>query len=354
MGELPMTSHAPEPPQGPVPVTDGPAPEGLVDRFGRVHRDLRISLTDRCNLRCTYCMPAEGLPWLPTPELLTVDELVRVARIATELGITEIRLTGGEPLVRPDVVDVVARLAALPHAPHLSITTNGLRLAALAQPLADAGLRRVNVSCDTRSPETFQRLTLRNRLDDVLAGITAAQAAGLAPVKVNTVLMRGVNDHEAAGLLRWALDDGLSLRFIEQMPLDPQHGWSRAMMVTRAEIIDHLSRAGYHLTPVPGRGSAPAEEFLVDGGPATVGIVGSVTNPFCDACDRVRLTADGHWRSCLFARGEADLRTLLRDGADDERLADVMRGEVAAKQRGHGIDDPTFEQPDRPMSAIGG
>jgi GTP 3',8-cyclase len=336
---------------GALPVTDTPR---LVDRFGRVHRDLRISLTDRCNLRCTYCMPAEGLPWIARPDLLTVDELVRVARIATELGITEIRLTGGEPLVRPDVVEVVTRLAALPRAPHLSITTNGLRLAALARPLADAGLARVNVSCDTLSPETFQRLTLRDRLDDVLAGMAAARDAGLAPIKVNTVLMRGVNDHEAAALLRWALADGLNLRFIEQMPLDPQHGWNRAMMVTRAEIMDHLERAGFHLTPVDGRGSAPAEEFLVDGGPATVGIVGSVTNPFCDACDRVRLTADGHWRSCLFARTESDLRTLLRSEADDGAIAEVMRGEVAAKQRGHGIDEPAFVQPDRPMSAIGG
>jgi cyclic pyranopterin phosphate synthase len=345
VGELPVTPTAPD-------RADPPA--ALVDRFGRVHRDLRISLTDRCNLRCTYCMPAEGLPWIATPDLLTVDELVRVARIATELGITEVRLTGGEPLVRPDVVEVVARLAALPRAPHLSITTNGLRLAALAAPLADAGLARVNVSCDTLSRETFQRLTLRDRLDDVLAGIDAARAAGLAPVKVNTVLMRGVNDHEAAALLRWALADGLNLRFIEQMPLDPQHGWNRAMMVTRAEVMDHLARAGFHLTPVGDRGSAPAEEFLVDGGPATVGIVGSVTNPFCDACDRVRLTADGHWRSCLFARTESDLRSPMRSGADDDALAEVMRGEVAAKQRGHGIDEPAFVQPDRPMSAIGG
>ena len=160
----------------------------------------------------------------------------------------------------------------------------------------------MNISCDTLSPETFARLTLRDRLDDVLAGIAAAQAAGLAPIKVNTVLMRGVNDHEAAALLRWALDEGLSLRFIEQMPLDPQHSWNRAMMVTREEILDSLERAGFHLAPLPGRGSAPAEEFAIDGGPATVGIVGSVTKPFCDACDRVRLTADGHWRSCLFAR----------------------------------------------------
>jgi cyclic pyranopterin phosphate synthase len=331
-----------------------PAQALLVDRFGRTHRDLRVSLTDRCNLRCTYCMPAEGLAWLPTPELLTADEIARVVRIGTDLGITEVRLTGGEPLVRRDVVDIVARLAALPRAPHLSLTTNGLRLAALAQPLREAGLARVNVSCDTLSAETFRRLTLRGHHRDVLAGIAAARDAGLAPVKVNAVLMRGINDHEAPALLRWALAEGVHLRFVEQMPLDPQHGWSRAMMVTRSEVLDHLARSGFHLAPVGDRGSAPAEEFLVDGGPATVGIVGSVTNPFCDSCDRVRLTADGHLRSCLFARAESDLRTLLRAGADDDRIGAVMRGEVAGKQRSHGIDEPAFQQPDRPMSAIGG
>ena len=341
----------------PVPVLpDGPTPAAglLVDRFSRVHRDLRVSLTDRCNLRCTYCMPAEGLAWIPSPDLLTADELVRLVRVATELGITEVRLTGGEPLIRPDVVDIVARLTALPRAPHLSVTTNGLRLTKLAQPLAQAGLARVNVSCDTLSRETFQRLTLRDRLDDVLAGIRAARDAGLAPVKVNAVLMRGINDHEAAPLLRWALAEGLALRFIEQMPLDPQHGWNRAMMVTRAEILDRLAVAGYRLTPLPGRGSAPAEEFLVDDGPATVGVVGSVTLPFCEACDRVRLTADGQWRNCLFAQGEADLRGVLRAGGSDEELAAVMLGETARKRRGHGIDEPAFRQPDRPMSAIGG
>jgi len=326
----------------------------LTDRFGRVHRDLRVSLTDRCNLRCTYCMPADGLAWMPSADLLTAAEIERVVRIGTELGITEVRLTGGEPLIRADVVDIVARLAALPRAPHLSVTTNALRLSALAGPLAEAGLARVNISCDTLSPESFARLTLRDRLGDVLAGIAAAKAAGLAPIKINTVLMRGVNDHEAPALLRWALDEGLSLRFIEQMPLDPQHSWNRAMMVTREEILDALERAGFHLTPRPGRGSAPAEEFVIDGGPSTLGIVGSVTKPFCDACDRVRLTADGHWRSCLFARAEADLRSVLRDGSDDEAVAAVMRGEVARKRRGHGIDEPAFAQPDRPMSAIGG
>jgi cyclic pyranopterin phosphate synthase len=334
--------------------TPAEAQARLVDRFGRTHHDLRVSLTDRCNLRCAYCMPAEGLEWIPSPELLTLEEITRLVRIATELGVTEVRLTGGEPLIRPDVVEVVRRLAALPRAPHLSLTTNALRLAALAAPLAEAGLGRVNISCDTLDPETFRRLTLRDRLAEVLAGVAAARAAGLTPVKINSVLMRGVNDREAPHLLRWALAEGLNLRFIEQMPLDPQHGWNRAMMVTRTEIIESLTRAGYHLTALGGRGSAPAEEFAIDGGPATVGIVGSVTNPFCDACDRVRLTADGHWRSCLFATRETDLRTLLRAGATDGALAAAMIGEVALKQRGHGIDEPAFTQPDRPMSAIGG
>lgn len=329
-------------------------PAGLVDRFGRVHRDLRVSLTDRCNLRCTYCMPADGLDWLPGPELLTAAEIVRVVGIGTQLGITEVRLTGGEPLLRPDVVEIVARLAALPRAPHLSITTNGLRLAALAGPLAAAGLARVNVSCDTLRPETFRRLTLRDRLGEVLVGIAAARDAGLAPVKVNAVLMRGINDDEAPALLGWALAEGVHLRFIEQMPLDPQHGWNRAMMVTRAEILDALAAAGFRLEALSARGPAPAEEFRVDGGPGTVGIVGSVTQPFCASCDRVRLTAEGTLRACLFAHAEADLRGLLRAGADDARIAQAIVGEVAGKQPGHGIDEPAFRQPARPMSAIGG
>jgi cyclic pyranopterin phosphate synthase len=325
----------------------------LIDPHGRVHRDLRVSLTDRCSLRCTYCMPAEGLPWLPSRDMLSVDELVRVVRVAVGLGIEEVRLTGGEPLLHPDVVDVVRRLTALPDAPEVSLTTNGLRLPGLAAPLADAGLARVNISLDTLQRDRFVALTRRDRLVDVLAGIAAAKAAGLAPVKINTVLMRGVNDDEAVPLLRWAIQEGVALRFIEQMPLDPQHGWDRATMVTAAEILAALE-AAFTLTPVPTRGSAPAEAWFVDGGPATVGVVASVTRPFCGACDRVRLTADGQLRSCLFAREETDLRTPLRDGADDAELARRLRACLATKLPGHGIDDPGFLQPNRPMSAIGG
>ncbi len=324
----------------------------LVDRHGRAHRDLRVSLTDRCSLRCTYCMPAEGLPWLPAPDLLTTPELIHLVRLTTTLGIDEVRLTGGEPLLRPDVVSIVAALA---DAVELSVTTNGLVLDRLAPALRDAGLTRVNISIDTLNRARFKEMTRRDRLDDVFAGITAATRAGLHPVKLNTVLMRGVNDDEAVDLLRFALDAGVHLRFIEQMPLDAQHGWRRADMITADEILAALS-AEFTLTPEdPGRrGSAPAERFLVGGGPGHVGVIGSVTRPFCGSCDRVRLTADGQVRNCLFATAETDLRTPLRAGARDDDLAAIWRRAVAGKLPGHGINDPGFLQPARPMSAIGG
>ncbi len=328
----------------------------LADSFGRIATDLRVSVTDRCNLRCSYCMPAQGLDWLPRPELLTDDELARLIAIAVQrLGVTEVRFTGGEPLLRRGLAGIVSRTAALRPRPEISLTTNGIGLARLAGPLHQAGLDRLNVSLDTLSPETFVTLARRDRLPDVLAGLAAAAAAGLAPVKVNTVLMRGVNDHEAASLLRFCLSHRYQLRFIEQMPLDAQHGWRRADMVTADEILARLS-AEFSLTPADpaGRGSAPAETFLVDGGPDRVGVIGSVTRPFCGACDRVRLTADGQIRNCLFAAGESDLRTPLRAGADDGQLATIWRRAVAGKLPGHGINDPGFLQPARPMSAIGG
>jgi len=328
----------------------------LADSYGRVATDLRVSLTDRCNLRCSYCMPAEGLAWLPGPDQLTDDELIRLLRIGTaDLGITEVRFTGGEPLLRRGLVDIVARTAALSPRPEISLTTNGIGLARLAEPLHAAGLDRINVSLDTLDAATFVTLARRDRLADVLDGLAAAAATRLAPVKVNAVLMRGVNDHEAAGLLRFCLDRGYQLRFIEQMPLDAQHGWRRANMITADEILAALSEE-FSLTPddPAGRGSAPAEAFLVDGGPDRVGVIGSVTRPFCGACDRVRLTADGQVRNCLFATAESDLRTPLRAGADDGDLADRWRRAVASKLPGHGINDPGFLQPARPMSAIGG
>ena len=325
----------------------------LEDRYGRVATDLRVSLTDRCNLRCSYCMPAEGLDWLPDDSVLSDDEVVRLVRIGVEhLGIREVRFTGGEPLVRRGLVDIVRRTHEL--GVETSLTTNALGLSRTAAALADAGLDRINVSLDTVRPETFHEITRRDRFHDVVAGLEAASAAGLGPIKINAVLLRGTNDDQAPELLRWTIERGYELRFIEQMPLDAQHGWSRTGMVTAEEIFEHLERE-FVLKPVDEpRGSAPAELFLVDGGPATVGVIASVTRPFCGDCDRVRLTADGQVRNCLFAREESDLRAALRSGASDEDLADRWVIAMRGKRAGHGIDDPTFLQPDRPMSAIGG
>ncbi|MGZ4445237.1 MAG: GTP 3',8-cyclase MoaA [Nocardioides sp.] len=325
----------------------------LEDRYGRVATDLRVSLTDRCNLRCSYCMPAEGLDWLPDDSVLSDDEVVRLVRIGVEhLGIREVRFTGGEPLVRRGLVDIVRRTHEL--GVETSLTTNALGLARTAGALAEAGLDRVNVSLDTVRADTFHTITRRDRLHDVVAGLEAAQSAGLGPIKINAVLLRGHNDDQAAELLAWCLERGYELRFIEQMPLDAQHGWSREGMVTADEIFALLEKE-FVLTPASEpRGSAPAELFLVDGGPATVGVIASVTRPFCGDCDRVRLTADGQVRNCLFAREESDLRGALRAGASDEDLAERWVVAMAGKRAGHGIDDPTFLQPDRPMSAIGG
>jgi cyclic pyranopterin phosphate synthase len=327
-----VTSSVPLPdPQPRAVPAAGPGTGGLVDRHGRVATDLRVSLTDRCNLRCNYCMPEEGLAWLPKVEVLTDEEITRLVRIGVEhLGIREVRFTGGEPLLRPGLVGIVAPA------------------------LAASGLDRINVSLDTLDPERFRQLTHRDRLDDVLAGLQAAQDAGLTPVKVNAVLLRGLNEADAVPLLDFCLDRGYQLRFIEQMPLDAHHAWTRREMVTAEEILERLSSA-HTLTPdTEERGSAPAERWLVDGGPATVGVIASVTRAFCGACDRTRLTADGQVRNCLFAREESDLRTPMREGATDEELADRWRIATLGKLPGHGIDDPSFLQPARPMSAIGG
>ncbi|MEU5976637.1 GTP 3',8-cyclase MoaA [Streptomyces sp. NPDC047315] len=328
----------------------------LVDTYGRTATDLRVSLTDRCNLRCTYCMPEEGLQWLAKPDLLTDDEIVRLVRIAvTDLGITEVRFTGGEPLLRPGLVGIVERCAALDPRPQLSLTTNGIGLGRVAAALQSAGLDRVNVSLDTLRPDVFKTLTRRDRHQDVIDGLGAARAAGLAPVKVNAVLMPGLNDDEAPDLLAWAVAHDYELRFIEQMPLDAQHGWKRDGMITAGDVLASL-RTRFALAPEPGeeRGSAPAERWIVDGGPHRVGVIASVTRPFCAACDRTRLTADGQVRTCLFAREETDLREALRSGEPDGEIARIWRLAMWGKKAGSGLDDPTFLQPDRPMSAIGG
>ncbi|MFD4421142.1 GTP 3',8-cyclase MoaA [Agromyces sp. NPDC058484] len=331
-----------------------PDAAGLVDRFGRVARDLRVSITSACSLRCTYCMPAEGLPVVPRDELLSATEIARLVGIAVrDLGVCEVRFTGGEPLTRGDLVEIIARSAdAAPGTP-LALTTNGIGLDRHAQALADAGLTRVNVSLDTIDREHFTRLTRRDRLPRVLAGIAAAHRAGLGPLKLNAVAMRETL-HDAPALLAWALEHGCRLRFIEQMPLDADETWKRDNMVDADELLGVLGER-FVLQPV-GRDdpAAPSEEWLVDGGPATVGIIASVTCSFCSACDRTRITAEGSVRSCLFGDDETDLRGLLRGGADDAQIADRWRAAMWGKKQGHGIDDEDFVRPVRSMGGIGG
>lgn len=335
-------------PSGPAPV-DGP----LIDTFGRVATDLRVSLTDRCNLRCTYCMPAEGLDWLPADALLRPEELARLLAVAvTRLGVTSIRFTGGEPLLARHLEDVIAAAAALSPRPEITLTTNGIGLARRAVALKRAGLDRINVSLDSVDAAHFARITRRDRLTDVLDGLAAAKAAGLEPVKVNAVLdgVSGLDD--AVELLRFCLEHGYQLRFIEQMPLDAGHSWQRGSIIEADQILQTLQRR-FDLQPDPRpRGSAPAELWRV--GDSTVGIIASVSHAFCAACDRTRLTADGQVRNCLFSAEETDLRGLLRGGADDAAIEAAWRAAMWGKAAGHGINDPNFVQPARPMSAIGG
>ncbi len=338
-------------------------PTGLVDRFGRRAVDLRVSLTERCNLRCTYCMPAAGLPFAPDDQLMTAAEIERLVRIGTaRFGVRKVRFTGGEPMLRHDLVDVIARCAALPDAPELSLTTNAIGLAHRAAALYAAGLRRVNVSLDTVDPSVFAEVTRRPFLDKVIAGLSAAHDAGLA-IKVNAVLLRGVNDALAPDLMRWCLERGYELRFIEQMPLDPDHAWDRTSMVTAAETRAMLSES-FGLVPDDApRDGAPAERFRVlartaDGGVGpvlgTIGIIASITESFCADCTRARLTADGHVRSCLFSDEETSVLGPMRDGATDDEVAELWRRAMWAKPRDHGDDTDDLVHPTRGMSAIGG
>ena len=330
----------------------------LIDNYGRKHRDLRVSLTDRFSLRCSYCMPHDFSDWLKSEHLLNTDELMLIIENAVAVGIEEVRLTGGEPLLRADIVEIVSRISSLPNAPKLSLTTNGLRLKELAKPLADAGLERINVSLDTLDRARFKTLTYRDRIDDVFSGLSAARAAGLAPIKINAVLLQGVNDDEAPALLKWALAEGFSLRFIEQMPLDAGGIWNRETMVTAGVVLAALSKE-FDLVAATDRGSSPAEEFFINGTQETVGIIASVTQPFCGACDRLRLTSDGQLRSCLFSLEEMDLRSVVRNpelspAQIAQEISTRFHKTVAGKLPGHGINDVTFIQPRRPMSAIGG
>ncbi|MBI2709645.1 MAG: GTP 3',8-cyclase MoaA [Actinobacteria bacterium] len=323
----------------------------MVDSFGRVHRDLRISITDRCNFRCTYCMPAEGMTWLPRSEVLAFEELTRIARICVDrFGIDSIRLTGGEPTVRAHLPVLVAQLAAL--GVDLALTTNGATLRASVADLAAAGLRRVNVSLDSLRPERFAALTRRDALPAVLDGIDAAVEAGLGPVKVNVVLVRGVNDDEVVDLARFGRDKGVTIRFIEFMPLDADRRWDRSAVVPAEEIVAAID-AAFPVEPVT-RASEPAERWRYVDGAGEVGVIPSVTRPFCASCDRIRLTAEGRLRSCLFATDETDLRSLLRSGASDDAVAAAVARTVAGKWAGHGIGSATFVAPPRSMSQIGG
>ena len=327
------------------------APRPLVDTYGRVHTDLRISVTDRCNFRCTYCMPEEGMQWLPREELLTFEELERLARVLVEQhGIRSIRLTGGEPTVRAHLPVLVAKLAALPV--DLALTTNGATLESVAPGLAAAGLRRVNVSLDTLEPDRFVALTRRDQLADVLRGIDAAVDAGLAPVKVNVVVVRGVNDDEIVQLARYGRDRGVTVRFIEWMPLDGGDTWTGDQVVTQAEIVERI-QAEFPVEPIA-RGSEPAERFRYVDGRSEVGVIASVTRPFCEQCDRIRLTADGQLRSCLFSLEDHDLRGPLRSGASDDELSALIEACVSAKWAGHAIGQVQFVKPSRSMSQIGG
>ena len=337
----------------------------LVDPFGRTIRDLRISVTDRCNFRCTYCMPAEGLAWLPREDLLTFEELERLARIFVErFHVDGIRLTGGEPTVRAHLPVLVSKLAGLrlpasadtPLAgqkPDLSITTNGATFRLLAHELRDAGLDRVNVSLDSLRRERFLAITRRDDLERVLDGIEAAQEAGFDPVKINCVVERGVNDDEIVDIATWGRDAGVSVRFIEFMPLDASGAWDRSKVVGQDEIVAAID-AVYPLVPAGGRGAAPADRWLYADGKGDVGVIPSVTKPFCGDCDRVRLTAEGQFRTCLFETREFDLRAILRRGGSDDELAQEIERAVGTKWAGHAIGQVTFLRPKRSMSQIGG
>ncbi len=335
-------------PTSPAP-TDGP----LVDTFGRVADDLRLSVTDRCNFRCTYCMPAEGLNWLPKDEILTFEELARLLRIFVGLGVRSIKVTGGEPTVRADLPTLVRMLRDVGPGLDISMTTNGVLLDRLAQPLADAGLDRVTVSCDSLMRHRFEEMTRRDVLEKVLAGIRAAEGAGLSPIKINCVVIGGQNQGEVVDFARWARDTGYEVRFIEYMPLDAERAWERAKVVASSSIVQAIDEVYPLVSAGPDHEPATSYRFA-DGAPGGIGVIASVTQPFCDSCNRLRLTAEGQLRACLFALEETDLRGLLREGAGDDELEESIRAGVWGKWSGHRINHPDFVQPDRSMSMIGG
>jgi len=326
----------------------------LIDTFGRVATNLRISITDRCNFRCRYCMPEEGMRWLDRQEILAYEEIVRLAKLFIKLGINKIRLTGGEPTLRKDVAKLVAMLAPLPGLKDLSMTTNGFLLKELAGELYRAGLRRINVSLDSLSPERFEKLVRRNHFDKVMAGLDELAKYPIRPVKINTVIIKGFNDDEVIPLANFARARGYQIRFIEFMPLDGDDFWRRDKVMTTAEILEVLN-SRYVLLPKETRANhVPADTFYFPDSPGEIGFISSVSEPFCESCNRIRITADGHFRNCLFAIEEPDLKTPMRAGASDEELAELIRQDVWRKWAGHQINLATFVKPQRNMSQIGG
>ena len=352
-------------PQSPHNWRSASAKPELVDSFGRTVRDLRISVTDRCNFRCTYCMPEEGMQWLPRTEVLTYEEIVRVARICVErFGVDGIRLTGGEPTVRAHLPVLIEKLASLEVPANadsplagkpvdLALTTNGATLALVAHDLKRAGLSRINVSLDTLDREKFIQITKRDELDSVLEGISVARDVGFSPVKVNVVVQRGVNDDEIVALAAFGREHEVEVRFIEFMPLDAQGGWLNNAVVGQDEIVSTIHNV-FPLEQLPSRGAAPADRWRYLDGRGTVGVIPTVTKPFCGDCDRVRLTADGQFRTCLFATDEFDVRALLRGGAGDDAIEALLRRAVGEKWAGHSIGQVSFVRPRRSMSQIGG
>jgi cyclic pyranopterin phosphate synthase len=330
------------------------SPGRLVDSFGRVHNNLRVSVTDRCNIRCVYCMP-ETVTFLPRQSLLSFEEIERFVRVATTLGIDKIRLTGGEPLVRRDLPKLVAMIASIPVIKDVGLTTNGILLAPMARTLFNAGLRRINISLDSLDPARFQELTRRPGLEQVVAGILAAKEAGFDPVKVNAVAIKGSTEHDVVPLARFAREHGLEMRFIEYMPLDAGNRWERDKVLFAAEILDILSREFGPLAPSPGQDPrAPAADYDYLDGRGRVGMIASISRPFCASCNRVRLTAEGKLRNCLFSLEETDVRALIRGGANDEELARALSESVASKWEGHEINTSRFIKPERLMHSIGG
>jgi cyclic pyranopterin phosphate synthase len=330
-----------------------PADGRLLDTFGRIADDLRVSVTDRCNFRCTYCMPAEGLNWLPKTQILTFEEIARLVGVFVSIGVKSIKLTGGEPTVRQDLPTLVGMLRTAHPDLEMSMTTNGILLDRLAGPLAEAGLDRVSVSCDSLLRHRFAEMTRRDALDRVLAGIEAAKAAGLTPIKINCVVIAGTNEGEVTDFAGWARQTGFEVRFIEYMPLDAEQHWERSKVMPSADVLEAIDRA-YPLVP-EGEGSEPATRYrFADGSPGGIGVISSVTEPFCDTCNRLRITAEGQFRACLFAMEEADLRAPLRAGASEDQLASIIRTAVWGKWEGHKINHPDFKRPDRSMSMIGG